>query len=152
VDELKNEVARKDSALQELEGQCSKDVELLRERISSLESEIRHLRETSDLNLKKLEKAENELVKKDWYLSHLDHEKTKQLDAAKQNINALEKEVASYARRNTDLKAEIRSLKNHDEDQTITLMRGEEPRLVKVINPVTRQLFCHSSLFVIRRL
>ena len=118
----------KNIKIQEMEEQ-SKETDTLRSQISSLESEVQHLRELSDLNLKEeLTKTKDKLKTKELDLYHVDYEKTKQLDKAKRKISELEKDVASYARKNNDLKAEIRSLKNRDEEPTINIIRGEQSR------------------------
>ena len=113
----------------------SQESDTLRSQISSLKAEVQRLGEKSDVNIKEeLEKTKKELKTKELDLFNVDFEKTKELDRAGRKIRELENDVANYARRNSDLKAEIRGLRNHDEESTINIIRGEPLRLVKIIN------------------
>ena len=99
---------------------------------SSLESERRHLGESWDLNyLKEAVNAKNELKTEELDLSHVNFEKTKQLGKAERKKVELEIGLDSYAERNNELKAEMGSLNNHDEEAIINIIHGKQSRLVK---------------------
>jgi cell division protein FtsB len=133
-EELNKKLQNKDGdiSIQEKQEQ-SREADTLRSKVSSLEAEVQHLRNRSDMNLEEeLKKAKNELKTKELDLFHVNFEKSKQLDSAMSKICELEKDVANYARKNNDLKAEIRSLRNREEPTT-DLIHRRPPRLVKVI-------------------
>jgi chromosome segregation ATPase len=133
-EELNKKLQNKDGdiSIQEKQEQ-SREADTLRSKVSSLEAEVQHLRNRSDMNLEEeLKKAKNELKTKELDLFHVNFEKSKQLDSAMSKICELEKDVANYARKNDDLKAEIRSLRNREEPTT-DLIHRRPPRLVKVI-------------------
>ena len=53
-----------------------------------------------------------------------------QIEGARVKICALEKDVTNHAKKNNDLKAEIRGLRNREDEPTIDMIRGKVPRLV----------------------
>ena len=53
-----------------------------------------------------------------------------QIEGARVKICALEKDVTNHAKKNNDLKAEIKGLRNRDDEPTIDMIRGKVPRLV----------------------
>ena len=133
-EELNKKLQNKDGdiSIQEKQEQ-SREADTLRSKVSSLEAEVQHLRNRSDMNLEEeLKKAKNELKTKELDLFHVNFEKSKQLDSAMSKICELEKDIANYARKNNDLKAQIRSLRNREEPTT-DLIHRRPPRLVKVI-------------------
>lgn len=133
-EELNKKLQNKDGdiSIQEKQEQ-SREADTLRSKVSSLEAEVQHLRNRSDMNLEEeLKKAKYELKTKELDLFHVNFEKSKQLDSAMSKICELEKDIANYARKNNDLKAQIRSLRNREEPTT-DLIHRRPPRLVKVI-------------------
>lgn len=80
-----------------------------------------------------LRKAKNELKTKEMDLFHVNFENTKQMDSAKRKIRELEKDISDYARKNNELKAKIRGLRNRDEEPTIDIMRSKPKRLVLLL-------------------
>lgn len=65
-------------------------------------------------------------------LHHDNYEKDKQIETGNGKIYELKNELANYERKNNDLKAEIRGLRNRDEEPTVDMIRGELPRLVYI--------------------
>ncbi|XP_028410863.1 centromere-associated protein E-like [Dendronephthya gigantea] len=127
-EDLKNKLQGRDNAsinVQQLQEQTL-EVDTLRSRVSCLQDEIEHLRKLCNLNMEEeLQKAKNELKTKEMDLFHVNFENTKQMDSAKRKIRELEKDVSDYARKNNELKAEIRGLRNRDEEPTIDVMRSK---------------------------
>lgn len=128
-EELKKMLQNKDSNVNVQKQQQSCEELAWQSNVFALEAEMQNLRKTSVLNSEELRKAKDELKAKELDLFHVDFEKTKQLDTAKYRIQDLEKDVANYVRRNNDLKAEIRNLRNREEP-TIDVGREMSARLV----------------------
>ena len=81
---------------------------------------------------KELKKVKNELKTKGQDLDQVNFEKNQQIERAKDKIYQLEKDLANYAKRNNDLKAELRGLRNREEEPTVDMIRGKAPRFVKI--------------------
>ena len=89
-----------------------------------MESEVeRYRRAIGDL-----EKTNKSFQERELELLNADREKTMHLDIAVKKIRALEKDVGMFARQSSELKAEIRALKNRDHESTFDLMHGEPAR------------------------
>ena len=113
--------------------QQSRETTALKSQVEALEAELARVRSSSTVDLEEeLKKVRKELKSKELDLYHAEYEKTKQIDSAKSKIRALEKDCANYAKKNNELKTEIRKLRTHDDEPTTEIMNSRQPRLVSV--------------------
>ena len=112
-------------------------MERILENSDKTEQQRQSSQELCNLDLaKELKKVKNELKTKGQDLDQVNYEKNQQIERAKAKIYQLEKDLANYAKKNNDLKAELRGLRNREEEPTVDMICGKAPRFVKIYSSI----------------